>query len=243
MTRSKWLAGAIALGMFVCTGSAIAQDKKPEGKPVDKPAAAKPEAKKDAKAGAAQEGGLPPGMSAEEAKCMELMMTLGQPAEEHKALVSHFVGTWDTENKMFMGPGEPMVSKGTAKSAVILDGRFIADEFEGDMMGSPFKGMGLTGYDRINKQYVNTWTDSMSTGIFMSTGTYDPSKKAYTYKGDMCIPSESGKVTKSPIRMVITIVSNDKHTFEWFEMKENKETKKMEETRTMEITYTRKKAS
>ncbi|MFN0134623.1 MAG: DUF1579 domain-containing protein [Phycisphaerae bacterium] len=237
MTRSKWFAGAIALGMFFCSGSAMAQDKKPEGKPADKPAAAKPESKKDAKAGGAQEGGTPPGMTAEEAKCMELMMTLGQPADEHKAMAAHFVGTWDTESKMFMGPGEPMTSKGSCKSTAIFDGRYITEEYEGDMMGQPFKGMSLSGYDRINKQYVNTWIDSMSTGTFNSTGTYDASKKAYTYKGDMCMPTEDGKVNKMPIRMVITINSNDKHTFEWFEMKDGKETK------TMEITYTRRKAA
>lgn len=240
MTRGKWFVGAIALGVLAFGSVVVAQDKKQDTKPGDKPAAHAGD--KPAAAGEKHEGGMP-GMSPEEAECMELMMTLGQPAEEHKNLASQFVGTWDTENKMFMGPGEPMTSKGSCKCTALFDGRYISEEYEGDMMGQPFKGMSLTAYDRINKQYVNTWIDSMSTAMFQSTGTYDPSKKAYTYKGDMCMPTKEGKVNKMPIRMVITVQSPDKHTFEWFEMKENKETKKSEETKTMEITYTRKKAS
>jgi hypothetical protein len=54
---------------------------------------------------------------------------------------------------------------------MILDGRFLQDEFSGEMMGSPFTGIGVIGYDNQSKKYVSIWMDSMSTGIYFFEGT------------------------------------------------------------------------
>ena len=47
---------------------------------------------------------------------------------------------------------------------MILDGRFLHQEFNGEMMGSPFIGIGITGYDNGSKQYVSNWMDSSEKG-------------------------------------------------------------------------------
>ena len=39
------------------------------------------------------------------------------------------------------------------------------------MMGQPFTGIGVTGYDNHAKKYLSTWIDSMGTGIFSMEGT------------------------------------------------------------------------
>jgi hypothetical protein len=40
-----------------------------------------------------------------------------------------------------------------------------------------FEGHGTTTYDQATKKYVGSWTDSMSTGLSTSEGTYDPATK------------------------------------------------------------------
>ena len=49
--------------------------------------------------------------------------------------------------------------------------------FAGDMMGSPFSGIGLNGYDNNTGKYVSTWMDTMSTAILYFEGTAGPDGK------------------------------------------------------------------
>ena len=49
---------------------------------------------------------------------------------------------------------------------MLLDGRFLQQEFTGEMMGQPFSGVGINAYDNLRKRYVTTWIDTMGTGIF-----------------------------------------------------------------------------
>ncbi len=69
-------------------------------------------------------------------------------------------------------PGKPPVeSTGTCEQRMIFDGRYLQQEYTGEMMGSPFTGINLIGYDNHAKKYVSTWIDSMSTGIYYFEGT------------------------------------------------------------------------
>ena len=63
-----------------------------------------------------------------------------------------------------------------------LDGRVMVEQFEGTMMGAPFKGHGMSGYDNVTGKYWSTWNDSMSTGLMVSTGTCD-AQNACTFEG------------------------------------------------------------
>jgi len=56
------------------------------------------------------------------------------------------------------------------------------------MMGMPFEGIGINGYDNLKKKFVSTWIDNMGTMIVMSTGTFDPATKTFTYMGEMDNP-------------------------------------------------------
>src|SRR5262249_16653370 len=60
------------------------------------------------------------------------------------------------------------------------------------MMGQPFEGMMLLGYDNQAKKYTAVWVDTMGTAIIPYQGQYDAAKKALTMTGKFNDPM-SGK--------------------------------------------------
>ena len=80
--------------------------------------------------------------------------------------------------------GEPTVSEADVSREMILDGRVLTERYEGNMMGRPFVGHGMTGYDNAMGKYWSTWNDNMSTGLMTSWGTWDEAKKAIVFEGD-----------------------------------------------------------
>ena len=166
---------------------------------------------------------------------MEMMKKIaaaGTPGAAHKAL-EPLVGEWTAAVQCWMAPdAPPTVSKGTAKAAWALDGRFVREEFKGEMMGKSFHGMSLMGYDNQKKQYNSLWVDDMSTAIFTSEGTADEGGKVITFHSKMDCPVTGEKGI--PVKQVLRIVSADKHVFEMHDPRNGEKSKKME------ITYTRK---
>jgi hypothetical protein len=100
------------------------------------------------------------------------------------------------------------------------------------MMGSPFNGIGFTGYDNNTKKYVSTWMDSMSTGILFFEGTADAGGKTITQKSRYNDPAKG----PAEWRSVTRIVDDNTEIFEMFNSVKGGKEEKM-----MEITYTRKK--
>jgi hypothetical protein len=166
---------------------------------------------------------------------MKKMEQFATPGPEHKILAS-MAGQWEAEARCFMaGPEAPLtVSKGTCKSTMILGGRFLQEEFQGEMMGKPFAGMGLFGYDKFNNKYVSLWIDDMGTGMFTSEGASDGNARVLTLTGKMDDPMTGEKA--KPVRLVTRIVSPDKRVFEMHDLNLG------DKSKVMEITYTRKGA-
>ncbi len=175
-----------------------------------------------------------------DAEMMKQMMELAKLNENHK-LLAQLAGTWNYEVKMWMAPdAPPMMSKGTAVRKPIMDGRYFILNVtgsmkmpgaDGKMKDFEFKGMSIEGYDNVQKKFVGTWADNMSTGVMMSTGTYDPATKSFTYNSEM----EMMPGMKTKVREVVKVVDADHHNFEWYENRGGQEVK------TMEINYTREK--
>ncbi len=162
---------------------------------------------------------------------METYQKLGTPGAPHKLLKS-MTGIWQTKTKACMESGKPPVeSTGTCEQKMILGGRFLQQEFTGDMMGAPFTGIGITGYDNHKKKYVSTWMDSMSTGIFYFEGTADADGKTITQECRVDDP------VKGPMkwRSVTKIVDDKTHLFEMYGTDKSGKEELM-----MEIAYTRK---
>lgn len=198
---------AIVLAGFVALAAAASAQDKP------KPKAAQPAAP-------------------DEKAQMEAMMKAATPGENHKKLDA-FVGTFDAKVKMWEKPGAPpKESTGTSEGKSVLGGRYVEEHFEGTFMDQPFSGMGLTGYDNVQKKYISTWADSMGTGIMVSTGKADASGKGMTMSGAMPDPMTGKMMT---LKQKVTITDSDHHTFEMWGPAPDGKSYKM-----MEITYTRK---
>ena len=102
---------------------------------------------------------------------MKAWMAFATPGAPHKAL-EMTAGSWDVKTKMWMAPGAPpQETAGTSENKMILGGRYLEQRYEGAMMGQPFSGIGVTGFDNYKKKFVSTWIDSMGTGIMSMAGT------------------------------------------------------------------------
>ncbi|MEO8339834.1 MAG: DUF1579 domain-containing protein [Nitrospirota bacterium] len=162
---------------------------------------------------------------------MEAWKKLATPGERHKQLAS-LAGSWTTKTKEWMEPGKPPTeADGSVEMKMLLDGRFLQQDFTGEMMGQPYTGMGITGYDNLRKKYVSIWLDTMGTGPFMMEGTGSADGKTITLKGQHAEPG-GGHMTH---RAVWKIVDSNTQTFDmWGNHGGGKEMK------VMEIVYTRK---
>jgi hypothetical protein len=116
------------------------------------------------------------------------------PGPEHKVLAMD-AGTWDATVEMFMSGAPPMVSKGTEVNTMGCGGLCLISDFKGDLGGMPFHGHGTSTWDPNKKKYVGTWTDSMSSGLSLSEGSYDAAAKTAT--STMEGPDPTGKIVKS----------------------------------------------
>jgi len=164
-SKKSWIA-VIGIGVCIVATSHVlsqdANDKAPEGMPA---------------------------MSAEEMAHMQEYMELMQPGEAHERL-NYYVGTWDTVTKIWMGgpAAEPMTSTGTSTFKSVLGGNWIMEEHSGSMMGMPYQGVGMLGYDNYKKLHVGTWFSNMGTEMLQMAGARNPDSGVVTMYGSMDEP-------------------------------------------------------
>ncbi len=174
-----------------------------------------------------------PKMTADQQAMMEKMAKAATPGAPHQ-MMQKWAGDWECKVKFQMDPKQPwQESSSTATVTSLMDGRYVQEVSTGNMMGMPFNGMGIYGYDNVIGKYVSTWIDNMGTGIMKSEGTADASGKVITWSASMSDPI-TGKVTKE--RMVTTVVDDDHHTFEMYGVPPGQK----KEMKTMVIEYSRK---
>ena len=181
-----------------------------------------------------------PSSMAPSAEEMKQMMEMSKLNENHKLLATT-AGTWSYNVKMWMDPSaKPTESTGTAVRKTVMEGRYVSGEYhgkfkmpgpDGKMMETDFTGMSMDGYDNVKKKFVSGWVDSMGTGIMTMDGTYDAATKTFTYSGDY----EMMPGMKEKVREVIKMPDATHMSMEYYEDRGQGETK------TMEITYTKKK--
>jgi hypothetical protein len=208
-SRTAFVAALAVIGLGFAAGSVLSQEGGGEKKENEAPA-----------------------MTPEQQAEMEAWMKAGTPGEPHKRLAAR-AGEWEVSAKWWHSPeGPPQESKGSATFRSLFDGRYLIQEYRGDMMGMPFEGFGLEGYDNITKEYVGTWVDSMSTCMMVMKGKADE-KGVVTSIGEF--PHPTGGVC----RMRIAVTDKDKDSFS-MEMW-GTEPKHPEERKVGEMTYTRKR--
>ena len=165
---------------------------------------------------------------AEKQEMQKKMEAAGTPGPAHKALAA-FVGEWKAEVQCWCEPGGTAnKTQGTSKAAWILNGHFLQAEFHGEMMGKPFIGRTLMGYDNIKQTFNSVWISDMQTSIMTSEGKGGNGNKVITLEGTSSCPG-TGR-TDVRIKTVFRVVSADSYVFEMFN----------DGNKSMEITYTRK---
>ncbi len=101
----------------------------------------------------------------------------GAAFEFEKASPEHIkmrrlVGEWESTMSMVTGPGEVAESKGSSKCTQF--GEFwIIEDAEYEVMGMPFKGHGVYGYNAGTKKYTSSWVDSTASWSMNSEGDMD----------------------------------------------------------------------
>ncbi len=155
-----------------------------------------------------------------------------KPGEQHQWLAS-MDGYWNAKVSMWMDPSQPpTVSDATTKNEMVMNGLYQRSTHTGDMMGMPFHGESVTGYDNTSKKFVASWIDNMGSGIMYMNGNYDDKTKTLTLRGKMSDPM-TGK--EMDVKETLTVTSPDSHTFTMYMVQDDKEMK------TLEIAYTRAK--
>ena len=165
----------------------------------------------------AQEGGE---QSAEMLAWMEYMT----PGPMHE-MMAKTAGEWNVNTKFWMDPaGEPMETEGKATVEMILGGRYMKSTHIGTMMGMPFEGINLQGYDNASGEFMAIWIDNMGTGFSISKGKYDEATNSINFEGSMLDP-----ITKEDMkfRQVVRIIDDNHHLFEMYMNYNGKEFKSM----------------
>lgn len=139
----------------------------------------------------------------------EQEFTPPKPGPEHE-LLKKDAGMWDATVEEFVAPGvPPKVSKGVETSTLACGGLWLITDFKAEMMGQPFQGHGVTGYDPAKRKYVGIWVDGMSAALGLVEETYDPAKKTMTdiYQSQ----DPAGK----PVKMKMVTIWNGEDSRDW----------------------------
>ena len=153
--------------------------------------------------------------------------------KEHAEL-KKLAGEWDVEFQLWMMPGAPPEkAKGTSKFELVFGGKFVRETVKATMMGKPFEGEGLTGYDTVAKEFITVWFDNQSPVMSMFRGSRKDGVMTSTGKTpNMMDP----KGTKKDVKAITKYESADKFIFSMWDVGADGK-----DTKTMELTYTRKK--
>ena len=170
-------------------------------------------------------------VNAQTAEEMKAWTEYSTPGKAHEMLAKSD-GEWTAEVTMWMDPsGEPMKSTATTVNKMIMGGRYQVSNHTGTMMGMPFEGMNLLGYDNTKKTFISTWIDNMGTGMMIMEGPWDEATKSATLRGKQTDPL-TGK--DMDVKEIFQIVDDNTQKFEMYMSKDGNEMK------VMEIPYKRK---
>ena len=122
------------------------------------------------------------------ASMMANWINFSTPGEMH-TMLAKFDGVWNTEITMWPMPGDPPITaKGLATNKMIMGGRYQESNNSGDLMGMPFEGLSIIGYDNARKIFISTWIDNMGTVSMNMEGPWNSTTNTITFKGSAFDP-------------------------------------------------------
>jgi len=160
-----------------------------------------------------------------QAEQMKVWTEYMTPGPMHE-MMAKSVGDWKTINRYWMDPsGDPMVTEGTAKTEMIMGGRYQTTKTSGTVMGMPMEGMSLIGYDNASGEFTEIWIDNLGTGTSVAKGTYDENTNSINMNGTMVDP-----MTKSEMKFkqVMKLLDDNHQIIEMYMDSNGQEVKSME---------------
>ena len=131
------------------------------------------------------------------------------PGPQHGEM-EKMVGTWDVKATSWMKPGAPPEEwSGTSDARLILDGRYLVEDFSGTMSMGPYHGHGMLGFNNQTGQWEHVWIDDMGTAMMVSQGKSDAGKTELHSTGTCPLNGE-----RVAMRMVLMSHGDDERTVE-----------------------------
>jgi hypothetical protein len=120
----------------------------------------------------------------------------------------HCVGEWKVTQNHHMGENV-MESKGTESCAMLGD-YWLVSEYTGDVMGSPFEGRLIAGFDPVAGKAVGVWIDTMAPTMMVFEGEHDLATREAVLHSTMLDP-----MTGAPTTYVLRDKWVDDNTRDW----------------------------
>lgn len=164
---------------------------------------------------------------------MAAMMAAMMPGPHHEALMKK-AGSWETKTKFWQDPSLPaMETSGTATLESLMDGRFLMEVTKANMMGMPWEGRGIFGYDNTAKKHVGTWFDSFGTMMMSFEGGCESSCSVITLTSNYMDPATK---TMKKMKSVSKTTDADHAVMMLYDVAQDGS-----ETKMVEVSYTRVK--
>ena len=155
------------------------------------------------------------------------------PGDEHMELARQ-VGEWSAKLRYEVAGMGPVTSGDHESSKMIMNGWFLESHYKGNMMGQPWKGRRIMGFDQRTKEYVEVWISEMSSEVSIHRGRKGP--KGIIHLRGKSLNVNTGKMENS-IFMRYPPAEDGSYKLEMHWADENGQpTRKM-----MEIAYARKR--
>lgn len=156
---------------------------------------------------------------------LKALAEAGKPGAEHQKL-QPFVGDWTFTLKVWTDPSQPPAEvKGTVERKWILGGRFIQENVQGQCDGKTFEGMGLLGYDSIQKKFTAVRACGLCGTISHGLAACDGNGTKFVCDKEECCPLTGQKVQG---RDEILVQGNDRIVMNTYRTVRGQETKTME---------------
>ena len=154
-------------------------------------------------------------------EAQKIWMEYMTPGWAHELMASH-AGEWKSVTTYWMDPSAPpQTMEGTSKNEMIMGGRYLKSTHSGEMMGMPFEGMSIEGYDNAKKEFTSVWIDNLGTGTSISTGKYDKATNSIIYIGTVYEPTQG----KDCVKEIVKYIDKDHHTIEMYYVMDDRKLK------------------
>jgi len=148
-------------------------------------------------------------LSSAEQASYDAAVKAATPNENHHMLAK-MAGEWSFTTKWWASPdSSPRESTGTSTFTVVHGGRFVQQHMQATVLGQPYEGRGLVGYDNNKSKYVSVWTDTLQTSLVHGEGDRDDANMSLT----LASPEGSHRPTKT----VLKWIDDNHHVLEAYE--------------------------